>query len=105
LRQNDSQYVGVIDRPDDGIGIESAGCHVPGRDPAANAAALELSANGIGYCRITLESGGAFQPLEKDVILDVVFAAFQSHRDFVAREAANGFFAWRRFIPNADNRG
>jgi hypothetical protein len=37
-----------------------------------------------------MESSGAFQPLEKDVILDVVFAAFHSHQNFATRQSANG---------------
>ena len=36
---------------------------------------------------------GAFQPLEKNVILDVVFIALDSHQDLAARQSANGFFA------------
>lgn len=32
-----------------------------------------------------LASGGAFQPLEKDVILNVVVAALHSHQDLAAR--------------------
>jgi hypothetical protein len=43
-----------------------------------------------GEKRRGLESGGAFQPLEKDVILDVIFAAFHSHQDVAARQSANG---------------
>jgi len=33
---------------------------------------------------------GRFSPLEKDVILDVIFAAFHSHQDVAARQTANG---------------
>jgi hypothetical protein len=35
------------------------------------------------------ESGGALQPLEKDVILNVVLAALHSHQDLAARYLAN----------------
>jgi len=38
----------------------------------------------------TPKSGGAFQPLEKDFILDVVFAALHSHQDVVARALSGG---------------
>jgi hypothetical protein len=36
-----------------------------------------------------LESSGAFQPVEKHVILDVVFAALHSHQDLATRQSAN----------------
>jgi hypothetical protein len=45
------------------------------------------------------ESGGALQPLEKDVILNVVLAALDSHRDLAARQSAN------RLLHDADARG
>src|SRR5258708_15647601 len=45
------------------------------------------------------ESGGAFQPLEKDVILNVVLAALHSHKDLAARQSTN------RLLHDADARG
>src|ERR1700722_10102496 len=46
-----------------------------------------------------IASGGAFQPLEKDVILNVVLAALHSHQNFAARQSAN------RLLHDADARG
>jgi len=45
------------------------------------------------------ESGRTFQPLEKDVILNVVLAALHSHQDLAARQSAN------RLLHDADARG
>jgi hypothetical protein len=45
------------------------------------------------------ESGGTFQPLEKDVILNVVLAALHSHQDLAAHQSTN------RLLHDADARG
>ena len=45
------------------------------------------------------ESGGAFQPLEKDVILNVVLAALHSNKDLAARQSTN------RLLHDANARG